>query len=202
MRDRDDPDDWGYRERRYDREDDWAYRERRYHGEDDWSVRRQPRKSDYPIFCKVIFILDIVFCSFRLIMAPLAFVGYVMIQKQNPNDPLLKSALAEGMANGLIGLFGLTAAILMLMRKKIGAVLGGVAILCTLAGIGVAAWQATIQFETQGLRPGTPEYGATLAVIVLGTLIRLGLLALYAWALVVFLRLPPPRRVVDPENEW
>jgi hypothetical protein len=194
-------DDYRSRERRrgWD-DDDWSERDR--DRDDDYSYQRRSRgQLPYPTFCKVMFIMDICFCAFRLLMVPFGLLGLSMLQNQDPNNPLLKTVVFELSTNGAIGGLGLLAAILMLTRKKIGAVFGWLTVLSTLAGLGVALWQASIQMETQGFKPGTPQYAGAMVGIGLVLVLRLVLLGLYIAAIVKFMNLPA-RRARDYDRDW
>jgi hypothetical protein len=166
-------------------------------------VRRKRRGSSYPVFPKVIFIIDIIFGAIRLIMVPLGVLSYLFLKQQDPNNPMLPLAIPEVVSNAFLGGLGLVAAGLMLARKRIGAVFGVLAILAVLPNMGMALWASAINIETSQARPGSPEYGFLLVCIGFGTLVRLVLLGLYIGALVAFLRMPAPRaRVRDEDADW
>jgi hypothetical protein len=201
--------DYDRRERRgrwSDDDDEPRERRRRWADEDDDPprVRRRLRRgSSYPVFPKVIFILDIIFCSIRLVMVPLSLFGAVFMQRNDPNNPMLPTTYFEVGTNLAVGLVGLLAAGLMLGRKRFGAILGVLAILAVLANMGVGFWQGTIQFAAQGFKPGSPEYVGGLVGLGLVALVRLVLLGLYVGALLAFLRMPVPRaRARDEDADW
>jgi hypothetical protein len=166
-------------------------------------VRRSRSRSTYPTFPKVIFILDIIFCAIRLLMVPLSLFGAVVMKQQNPNDPMIETTYYEVATNLAVGLFGLLAAALMLGRKRIGLVLGLVAILAVLANMGVGFWQGSLTMEKNGFKPGSPEFAGALFGIGLVVLIRLVLLGLYIGALVSFSRMPQQRAEErDEDRDW
>jgi hypothetical protein len=195
-------DDWDRRNRLDDRDD---YDDRRRGGwsdEDDDAPRRRRRNlssirrrgSTYPLFCKVIFIIDIVFCSLRLVAIPFGLFGYIVLRRQNPNDPMLVPGIFELLTNLGIGVLGILAASLMLGRKRIGIVFAGLTFLAVLGSFIVGLWQGSLQMEAQNIPPGSPQSAAMWTLLAGVLLIRLALLGLYIGALVVFLRMPEERR--------
>ncbi len=145
-----------------------------------------------PGYTKTMAIIDLVFCCLRAIMVILSIAGYFMLAREQ--SPLIGSVVAEIAAGLLTALFGIPANVLILLRKPAGLWIAMVAVAGTIAAMGVAVWQTSLQADQ--FAPGTPQRVGFFIGLGLVSLIRLGLLGLYIGALVQFanwLRRQKPR---------
>lgn len=141
-------------------------------------------KPPYPLFCKIVFIVDACMSGLRLLAIPLAIIGLAAMRKQA--NPLAPTALPELATHVGLLLFGVSAPIAMLLRRRWGLGLAGFAVLFSLASMGIACWQLSIQSGTNAFPKGSPEqmgfYVGAGCVIVF----RVALLLLYGVALFKF----------------
>ncbi len=135
----------------------------------------------------IMFITSIVFASLRLLTIPLAFIGYFALK--NAGDPQVVTVPFEIATSTAIAVFGLTANGLMLGRKKIGITLAWVLVASVVASLLVGFWQAP--FAVENAKMANPEMGDAVAIgayvgVGIVSVIRLGLLAAYITALVMY----------------
>ncbi len=136
-----------------------------------------------PTFCKVVFIINIVLCSLRAIIALLGTVGYMAMGGAiNPALPEM-AILGEILSGWGIAVFGIIGNTLLLMRKPAGAVFGFLCVASAFVSIGVGLWQTGYIFEQ--FPEGSPArigayFGAgittvirvALAVLLLSAILR------------------------------
>jgi len=134
-----------------------------------------------PTYAKVVIIIDLVFCSLRLLLVPLSIFGMTVIE---PSDPLYPTAIFEILTLLGIALFGIPGNALLLMGKPIGILLVGLAILATIGSIGVGFWQMPIMLDE--FPPGSPERTGGMIGGVVVALIRLGIIVMVGAALMKF----------------
>jgi len=137
-----------------------------------------------PGFCKVMFIIAIVFCVIRLLLVLLAIPGYAILKQQG--DPMLDTVFFEVATGIAMVLFGLPANVLMLRKNQMGIILGYLYVLSVAASWCVGLWQLSFVINT--FPEGSPErLGAMMSgVIVAG--IRLTLVGIYIAAIMSFSR--------------
>jgi len=153
----------------------------------------QPASVKLPVFCKVMFIISLVFCCLRVPLAMLSVLGYFVLQQRN--DPLLPTALFEIVTGAGIALFGIPANGFMLARKPWALLLGYSTVAVTVGSVFVGIWQLSIM---SGQHPaGSPEQMILIVGSLLGVVLRLAILGLYVAALVKFSAWA--RRVSSPQ---
>ena len=135
-----------------------------------------------PIFAKVMFIIDLVFCGLRIPIVLIGIVGYGSLLQAK--DPLLPTALGEIVSGLGIALFGIAGDVLALLRKPWAVWLCCLALLSTFASLGVALWQVTIQGSN--FPAGSPQRMGFYIGVGFVLIIRLTIIALYSAALVQF----------------
>lgn len=144
---------------------------------------------DMPGFCKVMFIVSLVFCLLRAIFVALGFIGMGVMK---PDDPLMKAAFLEiGTGLGMV-LCGVPGNTLLLFKNQIGFYLGWGLIACTVGSILTGIVEL---FLTGGNMAGGPppppgmETAQLVGVIIGGgisILIRGSIIVAYATALLKF----------------
>ncbi|TVS11940.1 MAG: hypothetical protein EA424_23140 [Planctomycetaceae bacterium] len=136
-------------------------------------------------FVLTILILDLVFCAMRFGLAMLGAVGFAMIEPDDPMRPTVVFEVGTGLA---IALFGISANILILLKKPIGIYLAVVKIFFTVANMLVGIWQASLQFGPIAEGAVGAERTGILVGFTIGILFVLGfrltLMGLYIAALV------------------
>lgn len=135
-----------------------------------------------PGFAKAMFIIDLIFCTLRLPMVLLAFVGYATLQQRN--DPLLSTVVGEIAAGIGIVLFGIPANILALLRVRMAVWLAALSLIATAGSIAVGIWQGT--FKIDEFPVGTPQRMGAVVGLALAIIIRVGLAGAYLGAVVQF----------------
>lgn len=135
-----------------------------------------------PTFCKVMFILDLIFCFMRLPLVLFAIPGYFALRKSG--DPMLQTVVYEIATGAGIVVSGFAADILMLMRSRSAATLGWFCLAVTLASFGVGCWQANLQLAR--MVPGSPQMIGGFVGLGLVLTVRATLLLLYAIAISKF----------------
>ena len=139
-----------------------------------------------PTFCKVVFIISIVLCGLRMIMALLGTLGYVAMGAEISPVVPESAILGELVSGWAIAIFGITGNTLLLMRKPAGAVFGLLCVVSVFASIGVGFWQLGYIFEQ--FPEGSPQrigayLGAATAIMV-----RAALAILLVFAILRFSR--------------
>ena len=159
----------------------------------DMRPRRKKNGSDnLPVFCTVVFIIDLVFMALRALMV-LGGVAGLMFLRNNPNTPpaLLTSAVFEIAFGAGMALFGLLGSGAMLAKQRWGLIPAALKILANLGSLGVAVWQLTmidqIVAAPPNMDPATMRT-AQMAGAAFSLLVRLGFLGLYVAAVVTFMR--------------
>ncbi len=135
-----------------------------------------------PVFCTIVFVIDLVLCSLRTLLVLIAIPGYMLLKQDH--HPLAPTAIFEILAGAGIVLSGIPANIGLLLRRSWGVPLAYASAAATLLSIIVGAWQANITLNQ--FQPGSAELiggliggGAMLAV-------RLGILGLFVMAVALF----------------
>jgi hypothetical protein len=135
-----------------------------------------PQKTVLGAFVLTIVIMDLVFCVLRLVIAMIGLRGYAVI----PEDHSLhRTVIFEVVTAAGIGVLGILANVLILLKRRIGIPLALASILFTVLNIFVGLWQARLQMPAQ---MGTPETIGFFVGIVLVLGMRLVLLVLYVVA--------------------
>jgi hypothetical protein len=127
-----------------------------------------------PTYCKVMFIIDLVMSGLRLLVVPLSVLGYAVIKDENPE--MLPSVIAEIVTGAGIGICGVLAAIVLLMRKPWGLAPAGAAVFFTLGALLVGVWQVVMQWDTLPIDGGGPERVGFVIGVFLSLAVRGGLL--------------------------
>ena len=149
--------------------------------------------SRLPIFCIVMFAIDLVFCFIRMLLVGAGIVGLLAAG----GDPMVvETGLLEVATGAGMVLFGIPADIAMLVKQKWALVLAWVKVVATLGSVGVGLWQ--MSFILDQLPPGSAERIGGMIVGGIVTVIRLGLLALYVTALVMFAKWTGQRPAPNP----
>ncbi|MBI4617190.1 MAG: hypothetical protein HY720_26490 [Planctomycetes bacterium] len=142
---------------------------------------RAPDAAALPTFCKVMFILDLVFAGLRVFIVGFGVYGYSVMKK---DDPMAGTAIAELVSGAALAFFGLSANAFLLARQAWAQALGWFDVLASFASLGIGVWQGTIMLEQ--FRSGSPEYSGGLIGIAFVAILRLVLVGLYVAALVKF----------------
>ena len=143
---------------------------------------------DVPGFCKVMFIVSLVFCFLRAIIVALGFVGMGMLPK---DDPAMKMAFFEiGTGLGMV-LCGVPGNALLLAKNQIGVFLGWGLVAFTVGSI-LTGIITVFMMAGNPAGPKAPP-GAETAQFVgmmigggISVLIRVGIIAAYGAALIQF----------------
>src|SRR5579862_7534664 len=117
---------------------------------DEAPVRELP---SVPLFCKVVFIGDALFCTVRLIFV-LVTVFSFLVTRDVMGGAERMTAPFEIVTGLAIVLCGLTANLLMLVKKSWAVGLGYLLLVVTLASIGVELWKGFAQLT--GIGGGDP----------------------------------------------
>ena len=145
---------------------------------------------DVPAFCKVMFIVSLVFCFLRAIIVALGFVGMGMLPK---DDPAMKMAFFEiGSGLGMV-LCGVPGNALLLAKNQIGVFLGWGLVAFTIGSILTGLITVIITSGQPGAMGPPPPPGAETAHFVgmmigggISILIRVSIIAAYGAALIQF----------------
>jgi hypothetical protein len=137
--------------------------------------------SEYPVFCRTMFIIDLVLCGLRGILVVFSLVGY---STMGANEPLMATAIYEILTGVVIAGVGLLANILLLCRQGWAVVLGYVTSLATVASVGVGLWQLSLMAPQAGGDPA--QQAGFMAGAGCSLVFRLILIVLYVAALVRF----------------
>ena len=151
-------------------------------------ARRPQQPTPFPVYCTVIFIIDLVLLGLRALLVLLGIVGLIAISNmpEAQQDPMVMQTAAAEIASGAcMVLFGGLAAIFLLMRQRWAVVLAYLKIVAVLGSIAVGLWQITFTIE-QFNRP-EEKMGAMIGAGVV-VLIRLTLIGAYAFALHLFVK--------------
>ncbi len=143
-----------------------------------------------PVFCLVMFIIDLAFSIIRAPMVAMSIAGLYMAAEGLVDDAMTRMVTQTGLGEVLTGaaivLFGVPANIGLLCKQRWAMILAWAAVAATVGSIAVGFWQLT--FMVEQFPAGSPErVGATIGGAFTG-LFRVALLGLYAAALVVFAR--------------
>lgn len=156
---------------------------------------RRPKKKgsdSLPVLCVVVFIMDLVFMALRALMVLGGVAGFMFL-RNNPNTPsaLLTSAVFEIAFGAGMALFGIIGSGAMLARQRWGMIPAALKIMANLGSVGVAVWQLSMIDQ---IAPAPPNMDpatfrtAQMAGAAFALIVRLGLLGLYAAAVVAFMR--------------
>lgn len=140
-----------------------------------------PRRGSLPVFCMVLFILDIVFL---LIRVPVFLLGLAALL--NPvRDPIVENTgIFEVATGGLMLLAGIPANIALLLKQRLGLILAWIAVIATVGSMGVGMAQGWIVFGQ--VPQGSAEAIGAVLGITIAMFVRGSLLALYVAALLKF----------------
>ena len=154
---------------------------------------RQRPADALPVFCIVMFIVDLVF---SLIRVPLVLLGIVALQAPRLDPVMAQTGLLEVATGAAMVMFGIPADIAMLLKQKWGLILAWVKVAALLGSVGVAFWQ--ISFILDQFPPGSPQrMGAFVGGGIAGV-IRLSLIGLYVTAVVKFSAWSAQRAAASP----
>lgn len=136
----------------------------------------------YPVFCVVVFAIDLIMCVIRVALVPLTVIGYFALR--GGNEAMASMAIAEA-ATGLgIVVTGIPANIAMLCRQRWGRVLAIAA--ATFTGCSLAVGFIQIAFSVPKVPPGSPEMVGFFVGAAFMVIIRISLLGLFLAAVTVF----------------
>jgi hypothetical protein len=152
---------------------------------------------DAPTLPKVMAILDIVFCAVRVLMVYSA-VTAVSGEFTKDLEIVAKTGWYEIAAGSGIALFGVVAAIGILMKASWAAPIGWMAIAFTVLSVAVGVWQIAIMWAE--IPPGSPDQGMFLMSTAIAAMIRVALLWIYAVALLNYAAWV--RRRADEAPQW
>jgi len=130
----------------------------------------------------VVFIISIVFCVFRGLLAVAGVPGYFVMKEQD--STLLITVFFEVGAGAAMATTGLLANSLMLARKPIGAPIAWLHVGTVVLTLVVALWQTSIMAGT--FPAGSPQVIGVFVGAGIVAMIRLGILGLYCYALATF----------------
>lgn len=136
----------------------------------------------YPVYCAILFSVDLVFCGLRLLLLGLSIAGWSAMAA---DDPLRPTAIFEIVAGAGIVVFGIPGNLLLLLRRTFAVVLAYILVGFTVLSVLVGIWQLALTFPMQddpAVRIGIVLGGGFMLVV------RLALLGAYTYALVVFSR--------------
>jgi len=137
-----------------------------------------------PTFCTVVFIISIVLCGIRGLLALVGTAGYLaMGNAVAPALPEL-AILGEIVSGWAIVVFGIAGNTLLLMRKPAGILFGSLCIVSAFASIGIGVWQ--ISYMIEQFPDGSPERIGVCFGAAIVTVIRAGLVLLLASAILRF----------------
>jgi len=142
----------------------------------------QPAHPKMPVFCKVMFIVSLVFCSLRAAMVPFSILGYEMLSRQN--EEIALTVGFEIVAGVGIAVFGILGNCLLLARKDWAIVLGYLTAISVVGSIIVGLWQAAIM--SGDIQAGSPEQIGFFIGSAFTLIVRLVLLSLFVAALVKY----------------
>ena len=128
-------------------------------------------------FIMTMVIMDLVFCTLRLLAAAMSMIGATMLPA---NNPLLQSVPFEIATSLGVAVCGLTGNTLILLKKKLGVAISVGTVLFTVGSIGVGAWQAMLLCPA---KLNTPEGVGHVIGVAFALIVRTILLVLYGIAL-------------------
>ena len=138
----------------------------------------------YPVFCRVMFILDLVFVGLRALGVAFGVIGMLMMQAAQQPDPMVAQTGMWEISTGLlIVIGGLLANGLMLSKSMSGAYFAVLKVIGVLGSYGVAVWQFSFVFDK--FPEGSPERVGAVGGAVISMAVRFALLA--AWVVAVFM---------------
>jgi hypothetical protein len=142
-----------------------------------------PGATRMPTLCLVVAIVDLVFCSFRVLFVGAGLTAVLKIGGRVP--PQFEGTAWFEVVTGIgIIAFGFPAAIGMLSKRSWATPLAYMAAVATLGSLFVAVWQGLLQFGEYP--PGSTEAFGFIIGIVFSVGIRLGILALYLVGVLAF----------------
>lgn len=133
----------------------------------------------FPLFAKIVFIVDLAVCGLRVPVLLLSVIGYQQLVKAQ--DPLVLTVVAEIVFGAILILLGVTTNALLLLRKSWAVVLGYLLLLATCGSLAVGFWQ--LSFRWGDFPPGSPERIGFVIGAGFTTCVRLGLMGIYIAAL-------------------
>ena len=156
-------------------------------------VAPQGLASRLPIFCIVMFAIDLVFCFIRLLLVGVGIVG---LQAAGGDPMVAQTGLLEIATGAGMVVFGIPADIAMLLKQKWGLILAWVKVVATLGSVGVGLWQ--LSFILDQFPPGSPQRIGGMVGGGIAVAIRLGLIAFYVAVLVRFAKWSQQRPTPNP----
>ncbi len=155
-----------------------------------------------PLYCVVIFAMDIAFSLLRLALVGVATVA-MLFWPELPAPEMAKTAAYELLIGVAMVIFGLIGDIAMLLKQQWGLLFGWLKALSVAASVLVGVWQ--LHLTVRELPDNSPEqigayFGGALVMVV-----RLCLLGLFVAALIVFGRWSRQRVVLSaesPPKQW
>jgi len=137
----------------------------------------------FPVFCTVILSIDIFLCLIRLVFVGLGVVGYMALKEQGGG--LALTAPFEIAAGAGIVVFGLSGDLFLLLKQKWALGLAGLALLSTVASMGVGIWQLIVLYQPMAGGDAAQQAGYLVGAGFM-LLVRLGIVVAYAIALWMF----------------
>jgi hypothetical protein len=142
---------------------------------------RPPRRSpEMPIFSRVVLIIDMVLCGFRLAVVALGVVGYVVLKQQNNLQST--SAVFEIVTGTGIVIFGLSGDLLLLLKQRWALLLAIASLVFTLASIGIGIWQMSNMYGAMAGNDAARQVGYVVGG-VFTLMVRVGIVVAYGVAL-------------------
>ncbi len=143
-----------------------------------------------PLYCKVMFVVSLLFCFFRSVIVAIGFVGMGMLPA---DDPAMKIGFLEiGTGLGMV-LCGVPGNALLLARKQIGIYFGWGLAAFTVSSIttGIALMAVSHDVPAVGGSAADPgiQHAELIGMVIGGGLsisLRVGILVAYAVALIRF----------------
>lgn len=134
-----------------------------------------------PVFCLVVFIIDLVLLGLRAMLVLLGFVG---LQAAAGNPMVRETGVAEIATGAAMVLLGVSANVAMLARQSWGVYLAYLKVLATLGSCGVGIWQLTIML--QQFPEGSAERVGAMVGAAIAMMFRVALVVVYVTAVIMF----------------
>jgi len=130
-------------------------------------------------FVIAVLIIDMLICAGRLLLVPLGITGYLELAE---SEPLREVAIFEVATNAGVGLFGILAAVLILLKKRLGIPLAVVTIVFTGGNMLVGIWEGVLQVPAEA--PPALFVGFMTGIVMV-MVIRAGILGIYIAAIAI-----------------
>lgn len=148
--------------------------------------------SSLPVFCLVMFILDL---AFSLLRVPIVALTLIALTAGDTTPLVVQTGLFEAITGIAMVAFGLTANVALLFKQRWGLMLGWAKVAAALSSVAVGWWQMAIVMGE--FAEGSPERIGGFIGGGIAAVFRLGLLALYGGALVTFAKWSARRSTED-----